>query len=152
VLRGAERGVPLHRRARRRRGRAQLAVAVALLCAFALVARADPATDYALHCRGCHLADGAGVPGRVPALDGLGALLRAPGGREYLVRVPGVAQASLSDAALADLLGWTLRRFDPTGVPPDFAPYTADEVARLRARPLTDVAGARKALTQRLPR
>ncbi len=88
----------------------------------------------------------------MPSLLGVAGLLRAPGGREYLVRVPGVAQSGLSDAALAELLGWLLRRFDPEGVPPDFAPYTATEVAVLRARPLTDVAAARAALLEGPPR
>jgi hypothetical protein len=83
---------------------------------------------------------------------GVAALLRAPGGREYLVRVPGVAQSALPDEALAELLVWMLRRFDPAGVPPDFAPYTAEEVGPLRARPLTDVAGARAALLRGLAR
>jgi hypothetical protein len=69
-----------------------------------------------------------------------------------VARVPGVAQAALPDAALADLLNWTLRRFDPDGVPPDFAPYTAEEVRRWRARPWTDVAGARAALSSRTGR
>jgi hypothetical protein len=123
------------------------ALALVLALAAPIFARADPALDYALHCRGCHLESGAGVPGRVPPLAGVGALLRAPGGREFLVRVPGVAQADLPDAALAALLDWVLVRFDPAGVPPAFAPYTAEEVGRLRKRPLTDVAGARAALT-----
>jgi hypothetical protein len=87
------------------------------------------------------------VPGRVPTLAGIGALLRARGGREYLARVPGVAQAALPDAALADLLTWVLWRFDPSGVPRDFAPYTAEEVRLWRARPWTDVARARAALS-----
>jgi len=57
-----------------------------------------PALDYAVTCQGCHRADGAGTPGTVPALAGsVGKFLRVPGGREFLVRVPGVAQAPLDD-------------------------------------------------------
>ncbi len=103
--------------------------------------------DYVLHCEGCHLVDGAGLPGAVPPLTGsVARIARLPGGREYLVRVPGVAQAALSDAALAALLDWVVVRFAEGAVPPGFAPYTEEEVARWRRRPLTDVAAARSAL------
>ena len=61
---------------------------------------ATPALDYMLHCRGCHLADGTGSPGAVPSLTGLfGKFLWVPGGREYLVRVPGSAKSPLSAQA-----------------------------------------------------
>src|SRR5262249_48882191 len=61
-----------------------------------------PSVEYALNCQGCHRADGIGTPGSVPPLAGsVARFLTVPGGREYLVRVPGVAQAPLDDAALA---------------------------------------------------
>ena len=46
---------------------------------------------YLQHCMGCHLADGRGAPEQgVPSMRGLaGRLLTLPGGREYLVQVPG---------------------------------------------------------------
>ena len=114
---------------------------------------ASPAFDYALHCQGCHLEDGRATAGSVPALAGsVGRLLRVPGGREYLVRVPGVAQSALDDVALAALLNWMLHRFSAEELPPDFAPYTAEEVARGRRRPLTDVDGARRALMEAIER
>ena len=69
-----------------------------------------PTLDYALNCQGCHRADGTGTPGSVPPLAGsVGKFLRVPGGREYLGRVPGVAQAPLDDAALAGSVGRFLR-------------------------------------------
>ena len=73
--------------------------------AFAFPARAaSPAIDYTVHCQGGHLRDGSATPGRVPALAGsLGRFTRIPAGRAYLVRVPGVAQSPLDDAALAAL-------------------------------------------------
>lgn len=118
----------------------RLAAALAVL-AIALPARAwGPETHYAIHCQGCHLADGAETPGKVPGLAGRVALfLRTPDGRAYLGRVPGVANAALSDADLAVLLNWTLRRFDPAHVPADFAPYTAAEIGALRRAPLVEV-------------
>lgn len=112
----------------------------------------SPATNYRLHCEGCHLADGVATPGKVPALAGsVATFLRAPDGRAYLARVPGVANASLSDAELAALLDWTLRRFDAANLPADFAPYTADEVARWRAQPLVDVTLERSRLLESVP-
>ncbi len=107
----------------------------------------SPATNYRLHCEGCHLESGVATPGKVPALAGsVARFLRVPDGRAYLARVPGVANASLDDADLAALLDWTLRRFDPDGVPADFAPYTAEEVHRWRAEPLVDVTAERTRL------
>lgn len=99
-----------------------------------------PETNYVIHCQGCHLADGAETPGKVPGLAGhVAQFLRAKDGRAYLGRVPGVANAPLSDPDLAALLNWTLRRFDAAHVPPDFAPYDAEEIGALRSNPLVDV-------------
>jgi len=112
-----------------------------------------PALDYAVTCQGCHRADGAGTPGTVPALAGsVGRFLRVPGGREFLVRVPGVAQAPLDDVALAAVLNWMLERFGRDDAPEDFVPYGAAEVGRLRRSPLTDVEGARRALLEAIER
>jgi mono/diheme cytochrome c family protein len=116
-------------------------------------ATGGPALDYALNCQGCHRADGAGTPGSVPALAGsVGRFLRVPGGREFLVQVPGVATSALDDAALAAVLDWVLGRFGADGVPPGTSPYTADEVGRLRRSPLTDVQRARQALIEAIER
>jgi hypothetical protein len=125
-----------------------------LAAALALAAPAqaqDPRIDYMLQCQGCHRADGSGSPGAVPDLRGsLRRFLAIPGGREYLVRVPGVAQAPLSDARLAALLDWLIGAFDPAETGTDAPPYDAAEVARLRAQPYADVAPVRRALLGRL--
>jgi hypothetical protein len=106
----------------------------------------DPRVDYMLQCQGCHLADGSGKPGAVPDLrETLPLLLELPGAREYLVRVPGVAQAPLSDARLAALLDWLVREFAPAEREPTFAP----EVARWRDQPHADVGRAREELLRR---
>ena len=124
-----------------------LAAALAWSASLTAVAAADPRVDYMLNCRGCHGPDGAGAPGAAPSFRGqLAKFLWVPGGREYLVQVPGVAQAPLDDASLARVLNWMLERFDPTHVPAGFVPYAADEVGRLRAHPLTDVEGVRRRL------
>jgi mono/diheme cytochrome c family protein len=105
----------------------------------------SPAVDYAIHCQGCHLADGAQTPGSVPALAGtVGRLARSAAGRAYLARVPGVAQSPLGEAELAALLNWVVARFGAEAAA-GFAPYSAEEVRRLRAEPLVDVEAARRA-------
>jgi hypothetical protein len=106
--------------------------------------RADPAADYMLHCRGCHGPDGAGVPPDVPDLRGeLGRLVQRPGGREFVLRVPGVAQSELNDARTAALLNWLVAVFGEIQPGPDFLPFTAAEVTRHRRNPLVDVDAAR---------
>jgi hypothetical protein len=104
--------------------------------------------DYMLHCQGCHGPDGGGTrDGVVPKLDGqLAKFLKVPGGREFLVQVPGSANAAIPPERLAAVLNWMVLTFDADHVPADFSAYTADEVGRLRAMPLTDVGAVRSQL------
>lgn len=116
-------------------------------------AQATPAVvaDYMLNCQGCHLPDGTGYAEHgVPDLRFSATLLQLPGGREYLVRVPGVAQSGLDDARLAALLNWVLQRFGGESVPLDFQRYSANEVAEWRRLPYADAAAARRRLVQQL--
>lgn len=93
--------------------------------------------DYMLKCQGCHQPDGNGNAVNTPPLKGqVARFLSVPGGREFLGRVPGVASTDLDDQRLADVLNYTLYRFDRANVPADFKPYTAAELARLRTAPL----------------
>lgn len=122
---------------------------VAALVALAAPTRADEAFDYVMHCRGCHGPEGQGAPGGAPDLRGsLGRFLLVPGGREYLIRVPGTAQSELDDAHTAALLNWMVRQFGP--VPPDFAPFTTAEVASHRRPPLAEVGATRAALLKQI--
>jgi mono/diheme cytochrome c family protein len=139
-----------------RLARAARLAAVALLAGAPLAAPAraseSPRILYMLNCQGCHLPDGSGSPGSVPSLRGsVARFLTVPGGRAFLVRVPGAADAPLSDTDLAAVLNWMVRRFGPA---PDAAaapPYTAEEVGALRARPLVDdVESVRRELVGRL--
>ena len=92
---------------------------------------------WVLNCQGCHRPDGTGSEGTAPSIAGTVArFLHAPGGREYLGRVPGVATSPLGDQDLAEVLNWMLWRFDAAHIPATFQPYTAEEVGRLRQRPL----------------
>jgi len=93
--------------------------------------------NWILSCQGCHRADATGTLQTTPTMAGfVGKFLHVPGGREYLVRVPGVATAALSDADLAEVVNWSLVRFDPANIPADFVPYTPAEVGQLRLKPL----------------
>jgi cytochrome c553 len=93
--------------------------------------------NWTLNCQGCHRPDGTGSEGTAPSLAGtVSKFLTVPGGREYLGRVPGVATSPLSNADLADLMNWMFWRFDKEHLPPNFLPFTADEIGRLRAQPL----------------
>jgi hypothetical protein len=107
--------------------------------------------NWTLNCLGCHRQDGSGSEGTAPSLKGtVSKFLTVPGGREYLGRVPGVATSPLSSADLADLMNWMFWRFDREHMPADFEPFTADEIARLRLKPLRlEAAPMRSALLQR---
>jgi mono/diheme cytochrome c family protein len=102
-------------------------------------ALADPRSDYLLHCAGCHRPDGTGLPPSVPSLVGpLGTIAASPAGRDYLARVPGAAQAPLSDEELAAVLNWVLVEFNRESLPDSFQPLKGSEVADSRARVLAD--------------
>lgn len=125
-----------------RRGFIGIAALVVLGAAAAHAADVTgPAHDYLLSCGGCHGLDGSGST-RVPSLRGVEHLLAHPSGRDYVLRVPGVASAPLSDARLAALLDWVFLHFDnrtPTH-------FTAAEVGAARAMPWIDPKAARAAL------
>lgn len=98
--------------------------------------------DYLLHCAGCHRFDGSGSAA-VPALDQVARYAAASGGREYLVRVPGIANAPVSDERLAALLDYVVGSFGDGRPAPSFS---GREVAAHRSRPLRDPLAARAEL------
>jgi hypothetical protein len=113
----------------------------------AIPVRADEAYDYVMHCRGCHGPDGQGAPGGAPDLrNSVGRFLTVPGGREYLIRVPGTSQSELDDAQTAALLNWMVRQFGPASAAAELVPFTAAEVTAHRRPMLLDVAATRAAL------
>ncbi|MDZ7379777.1 MAG: cytochrome c [candidate division KSB1 bacterium] len=104
---------------------------------------ADPASDYVLHCQGCHGVNGEGsVDGAPPFRGHLRRFARTELGRAYLLGVPGVAHTELDDARLAALLNWLLWKFDPDGS--DVRQFTPEEVRAGRQRPLLSVPVARR--------
>ena len=115
-------------------------------------ARAEsPENLYTLNCWGCHRANGEGIPGTAPSLVNVADFLKVPGGREYLIRVPGVSQSMLSDADAAMEMNWIIRTFSKGRVPADFKPYTAEDIRKARLQPhLLDITEKRDALLQEM--
>ena len=104
---------------------------------------------YLLHCAGCHGLDGAGSPAaQVPDMRRLGDFLRVPGGRSFVLKVPGVMGSGLGDAEVAAVTNWVLGTLAGPSVPPGTEPFSADEVAHARRQPLLDVAAARRGIVQ----
>lgn len=112
---------------------------------------AEPRIDYMLHCQGCHGPDGSGAAGAAPSFRGqVGKFLHVPGGREYLIRVPGTSRSELDDAATAVLLNWLVSEFSAAQVPSDFAPFTEAEVTSLRRPAFNDPGSVRRALLEKM--
>ncbi|HEX7382034.1 MAG TPA: hypothetical protein VF265_07755 [Nevskiaceae bacterium] len=105
-----------------------------------------------LNCAGCHRPDGKGVSDKgIPDLrNSLALFTLIPAGRDYLVRVPGSAEAQVDDAELARLLNWMVVRFGPDHVLGGFRPYTTAEVAAIRGDHYADVAQVRRELGEAL--
>ncbi|MGE8063636.1 cytochrome C [Pseudomonas sp. NPDC089569] len=110
--------------------------------------------NYQLQCAGCHLGDGSGSAANdTPRMKGfVGNFLKVPGGREFLVRVPGMSQSALNNAQLADLLNWLMREDGMAGksMPADYQPYTAEEVTALRAKTMLNLPGTRADLIKQM--
>ncbi len=107
--------------------------------------------NYILNCQGCHLPDGSGSKGNVPKMnDFVGYFLHVPGGREFIVQVPGAASAPISDRELADVMNWMLLNFSRNELPDPFEPYSAEEIGKLREEPLIDILRRREELIARI--
>jgi mono/diheme cytochrome c family protein len=103
--------------------------------------------NYLLQCQGCHTADGSGANQTVPDFrDYLIGFLDIPGGREFLVKVPGSFNAALSEAELADVLNWIITVQLADIAPADFTPYSTVEVRRLRENAIVHVTEIRAEL------
>jgi mono/diheme cytochrome c family protein len=113
-----------------------------------------PRLQYVQFCSGCHLPDGSGSPAfGVPSMRGLlGQFLQVPGGREFIVQVPGVMNSALSDADIANLMNWLLPVVSAPTLPAKFQPYTAQEIARLRTSRPANVPAVRETLIRKIDR
>lgn len=132
-------------------------VAAASLVASTLAAAApagtvSPQRNYLQYCSGCHLQDGAGMPSKdIPSMkDKVGRFLEVPGGRNFIVQVPGVMNTPLDDAEVAALMNWILRGMAKSSTPPDTPLYTGEEVKALRATRPSDIPAARRELVDKL--
>lgn len=95
------------------------------------------AVNYALNCQGCHLPNGEGIDGRVPAMQNMvSKFLHSAEGRRYLTRVPGVTNAALTDADLAGVMNYVVKTQDFGNLPQNFSPFTAPEMNAGRANGL----------------
>jgi mono/diheme cytochrome c family protein len=106
---------------------------------------------YILHCAGCHGLDGRGVSqAQVPDLRAMADFLKVPGGREFLIKVPGVMGSALSDAEIAEVTNWMLTDGMGQSSSGPFQPYTEKEVREARLSPLVDVMQTRQVLVNLL--
>lgn len=127
-------------------------LAGALGSGLALAAYAyEPRVNYQLQCQGCHHPDGRGEPGRVPSVrNTLVPFSASAAGREFVTRVPGVAQAPLPDAEIAALLNWMARNLSDVPAGEQFVDYTAAEVGAARRTPLVNVTAVRTQLLEQV--
>ncbi len=104
--------------------------------------------SYTEGCGGCHGLSGVSATHLVPPLkDSVGQFFCTREGREYIIRLPNVAFANMSDDRLAQVMNFVMFGLGGNSVPagPQASPYTPDEIHRLRANPLkaTDLIEAR---------
>jgi len=108
--------------------------------------------NYQLQCAGCHRDNGEGSAANdTPRMQGfVGNFLRVPGGREFLVRVPGISQSALNDQQIADLLNWLLARDGMAGnsSPEHWPPYSGEEVHRVRQNSMLNLPHVRAGLIE----
>ncbi len=129
----------------------QIAAGVALVAAVPLaIAKESPEMLFRINCSGCHQVDGTGSKFIPPLKGHISEFLASPRGREYVVRVPGMAQSVLSTEELTRVLNWMLPTFDRQQMPANFVPYTEAEVAELRSRPLSDPSVEREKVLQNI--
>ena len=136
----------------RRTGAVLAPLVLCLISAGSAAAPDQAAQDYLQHCSGCHQMDGRGsVPNKVPTMLGsVGHFVRTLSGRAFLIQVAGVAQAPISDQAIADLLNWVLPTFGKSEMPADFTPYSALEVQLARSTRPADIMALREQVAREL--
>jgi cytochrome c553 len=109
-------------------------------------------TNYILRCGGCHGMDAMGSEnGGIPAFPGyVGSFAQLEEGRTYVMHVPGVVGASLSDAEIAEVMNYVMENWGGESLPADFEPFTETEVTERRAIPIGDVVGYRRIVVEKL--
>lgn len=135
-------------------GRPIIFLGVCLLAANVLAETSDQQrnrANYMLHCQGCHVPQAVGALQAVPRINQFaGYFLHSDEGRRFLIQVPGVATADLTDQELADLMNWLLQEESASQLPADWIPYSDSEVARLRQVQESDPLARRVEILDRL--
>lgn len=110
--------------------------------------------DWQMNCQGCHHPNGEGNAVRgIPPLERLETFQRSTEGREFLIRVPGMARSALSDEELTVLANWMMTEFVSPDSKVRWQPYSIEEVADLRRRPITSgIVEYRASLVRQLER
>lgn len=132
-----------------RLGRWLVAVLLLGCAAVAVAADRSPYANYVLRCAGCHGLDGEGViTGGIPPFPGyVDALFRDEQARLYLMHVPGVVGASLSNQEIAEVMNYVVQRWGTESG--NVRLFTEEEVGRLRAQPVVDVVAFRREIAAR---
>ena len=113
---------------------------------------AEPNYNYALHCTGCHTAEGVSPPlGRIPPLKGVvGHLVRSDEARLYFANVPGIVNSGLDSDETAALLNWVVKVFGEDSIPERWTPFNGAEIKSLRSAAPADIMAYRKHVQEEL--
>ena len=126
-----------------------LLVIAAILSALPLAAAAQPPkpiplltgaqADYIEYCSGCHGIQATSAPADIPVLrDRVGYFMCTQEGREYLIRLPNVAFAPITDSQqLANLMNFIVFGLGGKSTPRTAKPFQPSEIARLRKQPMS---------------
>jgi hypothetical protein len=123
-----------------------------LACCRVLAGERSAPVNYVLHCSGCHGMDGnghesAGVP---DFRDAVAAFAMDEEGRTYLLHVPGIVNASLTDEEISAVLNYVMDHWGGKALGSGFVRFTAQESAERRARRVSDVVAFRRQIAARL--
>ncbi|WP_119271030.1 c-type cytochrome [Taklimakanibacter deserti] len=129
--------------------------AVVIVATFLGVAGAqavEPNYNYALHCTGCHTAEGVSPElGRIPPLKGVvGHLVRTQEARLYFANVPGIVNSGLDGEETAALLNWVVKIYGGESTPESWKPFDGAEIKALRSEAPADIMAYRKEVEDRL--
>jgi mono/diheme cytochrome c family protein len=129
-----------------------LAMVAALYASDAGAAERSATANFILRCSGCHGMDGSGSnAGGIPDFRNyIGFFAVDDDGRTYVLRVPGVLNASLSDSEISAVMNYVMTTWGGTSLRPGFVAFTPEEVAARRSRPVADVVQLRRQIVQRL--
>lgn len=113
----------------------------------------SPAPIFIQHCSGCHglNGDGGGATSGIPKFrDFVGAFAGDELGRTYVLHVPGIANTSLDDDAIAAVVNYVMTTWGGESLPKKFRAFTKTEVEARRRYPVSDIVALRREVVVRL--